>query len=446
MEKFLQYFGFGFTILTEGDGVYAVNPRGRRYLIANSGTWNFALGYGQEEIIQAVCEQMRTLTFSNSWGGTHPKAIELAHVLVELAGNPYAHAYLGSNGSEVTEMAFKLARQYHRQSPVLADRRRIKIISLRGCYHGYGYGAVSASGTQYNAEKYGPLLPGFLQIEPPYCYRCPFGKTGYPECNLACAQALEDIILEEEPETCAAFILEPILAEANVIKPPEAYYAAVGDICRKYGLLLIADEVTTGFGRAGKLLISQDWKIKPDVLCLGKIISGGYLPLSALLATQAVYERFGSYDSYLLHGSTHSGHPACAAAGLAAIQIIQRDHLIENAARVGAYLGDHLYRLKEKHALIGDVRGAGLMWAVELVKNRETKQPLSTEEELDLILDICEQGMLISLDHLRLFPPLVITEEIVDQMAKIIDNTLSSNRLGRGFRVAKEFLRSRLPA
>jgi len=444
MDKFMRFFGFGPLIQVEGDGLYVLNSHGKRYLNANSSTWNFALGFGREEIIQAASEQMQQMAFASLWGTTHPRAMELAARLVEISGGKYAHAYLGSNGSEVVEMALKLARQYHRQSVDASDHTRYKIISLRNSYHGLGYGAVSAAGKEVYEQHYGPLVPGYLCIEPPYCYRCPYGKTGYPECELACAQALEEAILAEEPQQVAGFILEPIMAEAGVITPPAAYYQAVAKICRRYGVLLIADEVTTGFGRAGKLFFSQDWDPQPDLLCLGKIMSGGYLPLSALLATEQVFERFLGDGREMLQGSTNSGHPVCAAVGLAAIDIILRENLVENSAKMGARLKAGLQALQDRHAVIGDVRGEGLMVAIELVKDRETKQRFSKDEEFYQILDIVERGMLISLDGLRFFPPLTIDAAHIDWMIEKIDQSLGSNKLGRGLRLAKGFLASRL--
>ncbi len=338
MDKFLSFFGFGPTILTRGEGHYVYNTRGKRYINANSGTWNFSIGYGREEIVEAASKQMRELAFASCWGIVHPRAIELAARLVEITSGNFAHVYLGSNGSEVVETALKLARQYHRQSPHAEDRGRFKIISLRNSYHGYCYGTATLSGSETYADKFGPMLPGIVQIEPPYCYRCPYQKEEYPECGLECAQALEKAILEEGPETVAAFIIEPVMGNYGVIEGPQEYYRKVGQICRQYGLLLIADEVTTGFGRTGKLFASQDWDPQPDILCVGKAISGGYVPLAATLSTEAIYQRFLGNENYFMSGSTNSGHPVCAAVGLAAIDIILKEKLAENSARVGAYL------------------------------------------------------------------------------------------------------------
>jgi adenosylmethionine-8-amino-7-oxononanoate aminotransferase len=445
MNDYDKFAEIGSTLITRSEGFYAYTAKGKRLLDVNSFTWNFALGSWREEIIEAVNKQMHELPFASGWGMSHPKALELAARLSEITGGHYERALLGSNGSEAVEASLKIARQYHRQSDLSSDHGRYKIISLKGSYHGYGYGCVSAGASPEMEEKYGPLVPGFIQIGPPYCYRCPYDQNGYPDCALACAGALEDTIQKEDPQTVAAFIFEPIMGELNVIDPPVEYYQAVGEICRRYGVLMIADEVTTGFGRAGKLFVSQDWAIQPDILCVGKIISGGYLPLSATLVTQAVFSRFYSREKRLLHGSTHSGHPACAAAGLAAINIILREKLPENSARVGAYLKSGLERLKEKYPVIGDVRGQGLMIGIELVKDRQTKQPFTAEELLwGYIMDLVQQGLLVSMDSLRLFPPLDIDEAIADQIIEIYDKSLGSSRAGKFMRLGVDFIRSKI--
>jgi putrescine aminotransferase len=445
MNRYMQFFGIGPTTLVRGEGNYIYNQRGKRYLSANSCTWNFALGFGREKIIQAVNDQMKELAFSTLWGSAHPRAIELAAKLVEITGGHYQHVMLGSNGSEAVETSLKLSRQYHRQSPNPNDHGRYKIISLHESYHGLSYGTISTTGKQTQNERFGPLVPGFLQIEPPYCYRCPYEKTGYPECGLVCAKALEDVIDAEGKETIAAFILEPVMGEYGVIFGPDEYYKVVGDICAKNGILFIADEVTTGFGRTGKLFASQDWHPRPDILCLGKIISGGYVPLAATLTTDAIFNRFLDEDKYFVHGSTNSGHPVACAAGLAAIDIILQENLVENAANLGEYFKTELEKLKSKHENIGDVRVKGTMLALELVKNRQTKEPLSPDEIFSYVMDIVERGVLISLDGLRFFPALNLTQEQAATIVKTLDQSLASNKAGRLLRLAGAFVQSKMP-
>jgi putrescine aminotransferase len=439
MDTFMRFFGFGPTIITRGEGNYVYNSRGKRFINANSSTWNAALGFGREELIEAATRQMKELAFSSMWGMSHPKAMELGAKLVEITSGNFAHVYLGANGSEATETAMKMARNYYRLSRDPAERDRYKIISLKGAYHGLGFGAVSAAGSDELAATFGPLLPGFVAVDPPYCYRCPYQHEKYPECGLECAEALDRIIRAEDPGTVAAFILEPVMGELGVVAGPEEYYQRIGKICREHGVLIIADEVTTGFGRTGKWFASQGWETQPDILCLGKIISGGYLPLSAVLATDEIFKRFSG--TRFRSGSTHSGHPVSAAVGLAAIDLIQREHLVENAARMGAYFKEGFEKLKASHEMIGDVRVAGLMCQIEAVKDRETKERFSEDELLDFVLDICLHGVLISLDGVRFFAPLNIDTQVADEILGVLDKCLHdgrSQRVGRKFRQARE--------
>jgi adenosylmethionine-8-amino-7-oxononanoate aminotransferase len=448
MDTFLSFLGVGPTILTRGEGQYVYNDRGRRYINGNSCTWNFSIGYGREEIVEAASRQMRELAFSSCWGHVHPRAIELAAKLVQITSGNFAHVYLGSNGSEAVETAIKLARQYHRQSPDSKCRGRFKIISLRGSYHGYAYGTVTLSASSDYAAKFGPLVPGFMAIDPPYCYRCPYQKDGYPDCGLACAQALETAILAEDPTTVAAFIMEPVMGEFGVVAPPEDYYRVVAETCRRHGLLFIVDEVTTGFGRTGKLFVSQDWLLQPDILCLGKAISGGYLPLAATLTTEAVFQRFLGKGRTFIHGSTNSGHPVCAAVGLAAIDIILREKLCENAARIGAYLKSRLLDLMNTHPIIGEVRGSGLMIAIDLTKDRGTKEPFTSDDIFNFWLDAINRGLLLSFSDwgLSLFPPLTTDENTADGIVQIMDDTLHTGakaEIERKARLVREFALSK---
>lgn len=448
-EQLLKTLGLGPTVITRGEGPYLYNHRDVRYLNVNSSVWNVGLGLGREELVEAAAKQMRELAFAGCWSMSHPRAIELAAKLVDITSGNFARVYLGANGTEAVETALKMARQYQRQSPDSIDHNRFKIISLRGSYHGFSFGTVSTSGLEAEKAKYGPLLPGFLQIEPPYCYRCPFGQEAYPDCELKCAGALEKCIETERPETVAAFIMEPVMGDFSVVYPPDEYYNRVGKICHDNGILFIVDEVSTGFGRTGKLFTSENWDPQPDILCLGKNISGGYVPLSATLATETIYQRFIGEDKYFTHGSTHSGHPVSAAVGLAAIEIIIGEKLPENADQIGRYLKSCLTDLMDKHEILGDVRGKGLMIAMELVNDRETKEPLSDSETYDIGLDVIIRRMLFSIskNNFRLFPPLIIDETFVDEMVQILDSALATGftaSIGRKARLVAELARSKL--
>ena len=449
MNEFLPTLGFGPIVIARGEGPYVFNERGKRFINSLSSLWNVAIGHGREELVEAAAQQMHELAYASCFRQVHPKAIELAAKLVEITSGHFQHIYLGTNGSEAVETALKMARQYHRQSRDPGDRGRHKIISLRGSYHGVSYGAMSTSGLESDAEKFGPLVPGFIQIEPPYCYRCPYETSGYPVCGLACARGLEDAIQSEGPETVAAFIMEPVMGAFGIVGPPEEYYGIVGEICHRNGLLFIVDEVTTGFGRTGKLFASEDWSPKPDILCVGKAISSGYLPLAATFATEDIYARFKGRGNQFEHGSTASGHPVCAAVGLVNLDIIIDEKLPQNAAKVGAYLMSRLEELKGRRRLIGDVRGRGLMIGIELVKDRETKVPLTDKETYNIVMDMATLGLIVYNrgNTLGLLPPLIIDEGIADDIVGILDRALDtglSSGIVRVARLAREFVASKL--
>lgn len=444
MDEFLSILEFGPLVITRGEGPYVFNDRGTRYINGLSSLWNVALGHGRKELVEAAANQMGQLAYATCFRQAHPRAIELAAKLVQITSGNFEHVYLGSNGSEAVETAIKMARQYCRQSPVPDDHNRYKIISLKNAYHGVSYGALSTSGSEINEENFGPLLPGFLTIEPPYCYRCPYDKESYPECGLVCAEALEKTIHSEGAETIAAFIMEPIMGAYGIIDPPEEFYRRAGEICHRYGLLFIADEVATGFGRTGKLFASEDWDPQPDILCLGKSMSSGYQPLSATLATDEIFQRFQGKDLRFDSGSTSSGHPVCAAVGLANIDLLLGEGLVENAFEVGSYLKSRLTALMHERELIGDVRGSGLMIGIELVRDREKKIPLTDEEIFQTYLDISTLGLVVYYKRnvLGLLPPLIIDKGMADRIVTILDKALDTGepaRIARKERLDREF-------
>lgn len=450
MEEFMKYLGFGPLVISRGEGAYVYNDRNKRFINGFSSLWNVAIGHGREELAEVAAAQMKELAYASCFRQVHPKAIELAAKLIEITGNHYQQVYLGSNGSEAVETSFKIARQYHRQSPDQKDHSRYKILSLKGSYHGVSFGAVSTSGLESDVEKFGPLVPGFLQIDPPYCYRCPYGEKKYPECGLKCALALEEKIKEEKPETVAAFIFEPVMGAYGIIDPPEEYYEKVGSICKNYSVLMIADEVTTGFGRTGKLFVSEDWNHRPDMLLLGKAISSGYLPLAATLATSKIYERFLGKGNQFEHGSTASGHPVCAAVGLANIEIIISEKLPEKASNSGKRLKEKLLEFMQKISIIGDVRGKGLMIGIELVKDQKSRQPLDEKIVWNHILDLATLGLLAYYrgNVIGLMPPLIIDGAVVEEILQAVQKGLNTgvrSEIGRKARLVKEFAEVKLP-
>jgi len=449
MEQFLGFLGFGPIVITRGEGAYVYDDKGRKLINGFSSLWNVSIGHGRKELIDAAHKQMSELAYASCFRQTHPRAIELADKLVQISPSQYQYVFLGSNGSEAVETALKIARQYHRQGPDGKERGRYKVISLKHSYHGVSYGAMSTSGLEEEKDKFGPVLEGYVQIDPPYCYRCPYQKSGYPECGLACAKALEEKIRDEGPETIAAFILEPIMGAYGYITPPEEYHGEVGRICKEHGVLFIVDEVTTGFGKTGTLFMSEKWDPQPDLMCLSKAISSGYLPLAATLATEAIFERFLGEGNGLEHGSTASGHPVCAAVGLANIDLIIQEKLPENAAQTGQYLMEKLQALAVKKKNIGEVRGKGLLIGIELVKDKETREPLSDEVVQEIGLDAAIRGLLLYFRHniLGIVPPLIIDESMADEIAAILDKVIDTStaaNLKRKARLARELTVSKL--
>ncbi|MDF1576728.1 MAG: aspartate aminotransferase family protein [Bacteroidales bacterium] len=449
MDQFLGYLGFGPIVITRGEGPYVYDDKGRKLINGFSSLWNVAVGHGRKELIDAAHKQMTELAYASCFRQTHPRAMELADKLVQISPSQYQYVYLGTNGSEAVETALKIARQYHKQDPGKQDQSRFKIVSLKHCYHGVSYGAMSTSGLEEEKDKFGPVLDGYVQIDPPYCYRCPYGKSGYPECDLVCAKALEAKIQKEGPETMAAFIMEPIMGAYGYITPPEQYYGEVGRICREHGVLFIVDEVTTGFGKTGTLFMSESWEPQPDIMCLSKAISSGYLPLAATLVTESVFERFLGEGNSLEHGSTASGHPVCAAVGLANIDLIIHEKLPDNAARVGHYLMDKLQSLGLNKKNMGEVRGKGLLIGIELVKNKETREPLPDDLVQEIGLDAASRGLLLYFRHniLGIVPPLIIDESIADKIVSILDKVIDTStaaNLKRKARLAKELTVTKL--
>ncbi len=448
IEEFAAFRDIGPMTIVRGEGVYVYNQQNKRFINGTSSLWNVAVGHGRKELIEAATEQMERLSYSSCFRQVHPRALELADKLIQITGNKYSRVYLGSNGSEAIETAIKIARQFFKQSPHEKDRGKYKIFSLKGSYHGVSYGALSTSGLESDGNLYGPLVPGFFQIDPPYFYRCPYQSDSELECNNLAVKALEEKILEEGEDTVAAFIVEPIMGVAGIIKPNSSFFEAIGRICQKYNILLIADEVTTGFGRTGKLFASETWTVSPDILCLGKAISSGYLPVSATLATKRICDHFQGKDCVLEHGSTASGHPVCAAVAIKNIDLIINEKLPENAARVGQYLMENLQQLAERRSIVGEVRGEGLMIGIELVADKDSRKPLEEKKVFEIVTDIALQGLIVyySRNTIALMPPLIIDYSLCDEIVAIIARAFDvskKNTFSKKTRVMSELIKAK---
>ncbi len=416
-------------VIERGEGLSLFDTHGKRYLDGLSGIFVTSLGYGNETVIQAMVAQLRRLHFAPPLHGTNPAALALVEELRQHWAPPgLGTVKLLSGGSEATEAAIKLARQYHKQT---GHPRKYKIIAKYGAYHGATLGALAASGGWERKSVFEPLAVGFLHVHPPSCYRCPFDKV-YPTCGLTCARLIERTIQAEDPETVAAVIMEPIsVSSAGFTVPPPEFFPLLREICDRYNVLLIFDEIITGFGRLGAKFGADYYGVVPDLICCGKGMSGGYAPLAAVLIADRVWEAFLGAPAErreFHHGHTYGGNPVAAAAGLAVLQEIRRRGLVANARAMGAYLRARLGALAARFPLIGDVRGAGLLQGVELVRERATRAPFGAERPgkvLDQLLR--ERGLLLRCgdDFVVFAPPLVVTPADIDAMCALFEEALA---------------------
>ncbi len=413
----------GKRVLTEGKGIWVTDIDGNRFIDALAGLWLVNVGHGRAEIGEAIARQASTLAYASSTTGTTIPAIQLAERLAAMAPGDQNTVFFTSGGSESVESALKIARQYHYHR---GEPKRQKIIGRRGSYHGGTYGAMSVSGTRQVTDPYhSPFMPGVLHASPPYCYRCDF-RQSFPGCGLLCADQIGQMIEYENPKTVAAVIAEPISASNGIVVPPDGYWRRVREICDKYGVLLITDEVINGFGRTGKMFASEHWGLVGDMMTMAKGLTSGYVPMGGVMCRPHVVEAFEGPNS-LSHLLTYGGHPVAAAAALANLDIIEREGLVENAARMGALLLKGLNGLKSKHPCIGDVRGLGLIAGVEVVKDRATKEKFADSgPELKVLNEsLRRRGLLTRAGTIiNLCPPLCISQDEVQQIVDIVDGAL----------------------
>src|SRR5437763_5935256 len=354
-------------LFERGSGSTLVDLAGRTYVDAMAGLWNVNVGYGRAELADSAAAQMRDLAFHSAYNGfgTAP-AIRLAARLAELAPGDLEVTYFASGGAEANDTAYKIARLYWK---LRAEPDRVNIISRTRDYHGPTYAATSATGLANSWKGFEPLAPGFLHAPAPDPYR----YAGEGSAGVAYVQALEKVVLEAGPQTVAAVVAEPVQGAGGVIVPPVDYFPLLRQVCDKYGLLLIADEVITGFGRTGRWFGLEHWNVQADLMIFAKGVTSGYLPLSGVMLTRRVHDVLRSVKGMFAHGFTYSGHPTACAVALRNLQILEEEGLVERAAERGAYLQARLQELRRLD-IVGDVRGLGLVAGVELVADKPTKR------------------------------------------------------------------------
>lgn len=422
--------------LSHGEGVYLYDKAGKKYLDGASSVVVTNIGHGNKEVAAAMGEQAARLAYNPHHVFSNDPLIELAERLARITPGDLNHCQFVSGGSEANESAIKLAHAYFIEK---GKPGKWKVIGRWNSYHGNTLGALSASGHRGRRKPYLPMLLDFPHIPAADCYRCPL-HLQYPSCGTACARTLEEMILEEGPETIAAFIAEPLVgAAAAALTPPAEYFGIIREICDRYDILFIADEVMTGVGRTGLNFAIEHWGVLPDIMTCAKGITGGYAPLGAVVVTGKIFEAFlpphGS--GQFIHGFTYSGHPLSCAVANAVLKVWEKAGLTENAATQGRYLRQKLEELQQKHPMVGDVRGIGLMQGLEFVQDRETREPFPPGLGVARRISdtAVEEGLVVypgtgsvdgvAGDHILVTPPLIITREQVDELAEKLDRTLA---------------------
>ena len=415
-------------ILERADGVRYWDVDGKSYMDGLSGIFVVNIGHNNRRVIEAMKAQLDKIAFAPPLHGTNPPAVRLAAKIAEITPGDLNTVKLLNSGSEATEAAMKLARQYHVQT---GNPAKFKVISRYYGYHGATMGALGATGTTKRRWMFEPFAPGYVKVHTPHCYRCPYG-LGYPQCGVLCARIVREVITMEAPQTVSAFIVEPIGNTGGIITPPPEYFPILRQICSEFNVLLIFDEVLTGFGRTGNMFAAQTFGVTPDILCMGKGITSGYAPMSAIAFSDKVAQAFwGAPEAEIAfaHGHTYGGNPLCSATALAVIDVMLENDLPGRAREMGAYLRQRLEGLA-KFGIVGEVRGKGLLLGVELVKNPATKEAWPERVRIGTqIGDECiARGLIIRFDPdwIALAPPLIITKNEIDEMMGILEASIEA--------------------
>ncbi|WP_416149938.1 aspartate aminotransferase family protein [Salipaludibacillus sp. HK11] len=414
-------------IAKKAEGSWVTDINGKRYLDAMAGLWCVNVGYGRIELAEAAYQQMKELAYT-PLVQSHLPAIHLAEKINSMLDDDYV-IFFSNSGSEANEVAFKIARQYHQQKD---DYHRYKFISRYRSYHGNTAAALAATGQAQRKFKYEPLSPGFLHVSPPDNYRNDHGEN-----DRWGAKNLDDVMTWEFSDTIAGVIMEPIITGGGILVPPDKYMVEAKAACERHGALLIADEVICGFGRTGKAFGFMNYDVKPDIITMAKGLTSAYLPLSATAVKREIYEEFKGDDGYQFfrHINTFGGNPAACAVALKNLEIIENEKLFDRSRELGEQTRFQLKNNLQDHPYVGDVRGKGLLIGIELVKDKQTKEPLDVKK-VDAVIFYCkQQGVIIGKNGvtvegynnvLTLSPPLNIAEEdlllIVDTLVKGLEN------------------------
>jgi adenosylmethionine-8-amino-7-oxononanoate aminotransferase len=420
-------------IIESGEGCILRDINGREYIDGVSSLWTNVHGHRKDKLDRAVRKQLDCVAHSTLLGLSNVPAIECARKLIGIAPKGLTRVFYSDSGSTAVEIALKMAFQYHQQADS-GDRGKTKFIAFKNAYHGDTIGSVSVGGIDLFHEKYGPLLFGAHKAESPYCYRCPFERS-YPSCDLYCLGRLESIMETYAHEVCG-LVIEPLAqGAAGMLVQPPGYLRKVRELCTRYDILMIADEVAVGFGKTGKMFACEHEGVAPDLMALAKGISGGYLPLAATLATDAIYEGFlGKYEEFktFFHGHTYTGNPLACAAAVANLEIFEEERVVERLQEKIRCLEENLKRFTSL-SHVGDIRRVGIMTGIELVADRDTKEPYELKEKIGhrVILEARKHGLIIRPlgNVIVLMPPLCIS---IDEMNNLCEITFEAIRTVTG--------------
>ena len=409
--------------IERGEGVYLYDYSGKRYLDFSSGLMNVNIGHGNQRITKAVAKQMSQISYVTPSCVTKARG-DLGKKLAEITPEGLNKTLFTVCGATAIENAMKLARLYTGRHKILARYRG---------FHGASYGAMTAGGDPRKLAHDSQQVPNVIHIEDPFCYRCPFGQKGHNACQYECTSHIERVIEFEGPENVAAILMEGESGTSGCIKYPPQYWRKLREICDKHGILLISDEVMSGFGRTGKWWGVDNFGVIPDMIATAKGITAGYLPLGALIVSDKIAAQYN--DVPLMLGLTYSAHPVCCAAGLETIQIYQDKKLVENAAKMGKYIDSEVAKLRKKHVSIGDWRNTGLLGCLELVKNQKTKEPHAPfnakPSEMGVMPQVAaklsELGMytFVRWNYIFIAPPLIVTKKQIDEGLAMISEALA---------------------
>ena len=408
-------------VIDGGEGSYIFDLDGEKILDFSSQLMCSNLGHSNKAVKDAIASQVKKLAYAAPGFATVPAAL-LGQKLAEITPRELSKSFITLGGSEANEAAIKISRFYSGKTKLIARYRS---------YHGATSGAIALTGDPRTHHAVG--MPGVVRAPDCYCYRCPFGKE-YPGCGISCVEYIDEIVTMENPKSVAGVVIEPIVGSNGILVPPDEYMPRLREICDEHDVLFIADEVMSGFGRTGKMFCMEHWDTVPDIMSMAKGLTGAYIPLGATITTSKIAEYFDRPENLFSHGQTYAMHPLGCAAALAAIEEYKKNKLVENAAKMGNILGKKLEELKEDHKSVGDVRGKGLFWGVELVKDRETKEPFVRRKDKfdpNMLKRISGEAMKRNvyvvnvINTLIVAPPLVVSEEEIEKGVQVLGEALT---------------------